>query len=341
MSEDVVVRQVPGRAAARARGRHGPRRGRRRARGHPARRRGVRVRQVRPASRGATAPTSPSRPPMTDLQRETIDFGGLRIAFDERVLRPRTWTENQSRWAAELLPALPGGRRPRAVLGRRPDRAARRRRQRPPARVRRHQPGRGGADPRRTPRPPAWRTAWRCARAGSTRSLEPGERFPLIIADPPWVPRAETQRFPEDPLLAIDGGDDGLIVVRECVAAIALHLAIGGVALLQLGPGDQAAAVTRLLGHTGLRPTETREFGERGVLLRIDASTHEPAPTKEDDHDRREPGSSVRHLHARRRPARRPPRLRHDAAARRGRLGSAEGPRRGHRACCVARSNSA
>ena len=40
---------------------------------------------------------------------ETIDFGGLRIAFDERVLRPRAWTENQSLWAAELLPSLPAG----------------------------------------------------------------------------------------------------------------------------------------------------------------------------------------------------------------------------------------
>ena len=40
---------------------------------------------------------------------ETIDFGGLRIAFDQRVLRPRAWTENQSLWAAELLPSLPPG----------------------------------------------------------------------------------------------------------------------------------------------------------------------------------------------------------------------------------------
>jgi methylase of polypeptide subunit release factors len=71
-------------------------------------------------------------------------------------------------------------------------------------------------------------------------------------------------------VLAIDGGDDGLSVVRECLTAIAKHLADGGVALLQLGPGDQAEAVTRLLAETQLSAGEAREFDDRGVLLRID-----------------------------------------------------------------------
>ncbi len=206
---------------------------------------------------------------MTDLQRETVDFGGLRIAFDERVLRPRTWTENQSRWAADLLPSLPpgdvlelcsgagqigllavsGGGRRLVCVDVNPAAAEL---------TRSNAEAAGLQD----------RLEMREGRIDEVLAAD--ETFPLIIADPPWVPRAETQRFPEDPLLAIDGGDDGLIVVRHCVTAIAAHLAMGGVALLQLGPGDQVAAVTRLLEHTGLRPTETREFGERGVLLRID-----------------------------------------------------------------------
>ena len=32
------------------------------------------------------------------------------------------------------------------------------------------------------------------------------ESFVGVIADPPWVPTAETGRFPQDPLMAIDGG---------------------------------------------------------------------------------------------------------------------------------------
>jgi len=40
---------------------------------------------------------------------ETLDFGGLQIAFDHRVLRPRDWTTAQSWWAASLVPHLPEG----------------------------------------------------------------------------------------------------------------------------------------------------------------------------------------------------------------------------------------
>jgi release factor glutamine methyltransferase len=206
---------------------------------------------------------------MTDLQRETVDFGGLQVAYDERVLRPRTWTENQSRWAAELLPDLPEGDVLELCCG----------------------AGQIGllavaGSERRLVcvdvNPVAAELTAANAQAAGLQDrvemregligevLAPAERFPLIIADPPWVRRDETQRFPEDPLLAIDGGDDGLRVVRECVSAIAAHLAEGGVALLQLGPGDQVEEVAGVLRGTPLLRGETREFGERGVLLRID-----------------------------------------------------------------------
>ncbi|MCW2847698.1 MAG: methyltransferase [Marmoricola sp.] len=206
---------------------------------------------------------------MTGLQRESIDFGGLEIAFDERVLRPRTWTENQSWWAAELLPDLPPGDVLELCSGA-------------------GQIGLlavAGTDRRLVcvdlnPAAAELTTA-NAAAAGRADLVEvregrisdvlaPGERFPMMIADPPWVRRADTQRFPEDPLLAIDGGDDGLTVVRECLTAIATHLAEGGVALLQLGPGDQAEQVSRLLAGTPLVPGESRAYGDRGVLLRID-----------------------------------------------------------------------
>jgi hypothetical protein len=59
-------------------------------------------------------------------------------------------------------------------------------------------------------------------------------------------------------------------VVRECLAAIGSHLGPGGVALLQLGPDGQAQAVADMLTDTALVAGETRDFGERGVLLRID-----------------------------------------------------------------------
>jgi methylase of polypeptide subunit release factors len=206
----------------------------------------------------------PTTPPA-----EIIDFGDLRIAFDRRLLRPRSWTENQSRWAAELLPSLPPG----TVLelcsgagqigllavagsGRRlvcvdvnPVAAE-------------YIAANAVAAGLRN------RVEIRLGRIGD--ALAPRERFPLIIADPPWVPRPDTARFPEDPLQAIDGGEDGMGVVRECLAAIESHLGPGGVALLQLGPGDQVGAVAEMLEDTALVAGETRDFGERGALLRID-----------------------------------------------------------------------
>ncbi|MCW2761747.1 MAG: methyltransferase small [Marmoricola sp.] len=207
---------------------------------------------------------------MTDLRRQTMDFGGLEIAFDERVLRPRTWTENQSRWAAELLPTLPRGDVLELCSG----------------------AGQIGllaiagserrlvcVDVNPAAADFTVSNALACnlhhrldMRQGPINEvLAPGERFPLVIADPPWVLRSETERFPEDPLGAIDGGEDGLSVVRECLTAIATHLTEGGVALLQLGPLGQVEAVSRLLADTHLQPGETREFGDRGVLLRLDA----------------------------------------------------------------------
>lgn len=71
--------------------------------------------------------------------------------------------------------------------------------------------------------------------ADLAEALQPEERFPIIIADPPWVPTASVGRFPEDPRSAIDGGPDGLDVTRACVQVIADHLSREGSAVVQLG----------------------------------------------------------------------------------------------------------
>lgn len=201
----------------------------------------------------------------------TLEFGGLQIDFDDRLLRPREWTTAQSWWAASLLSDVPDGEVLELCSG----------------------AGQIGllavaSSERRlvcvdvSPVAASY-TLSNAATAGmsdrvSVRTgricdvLERGETFPLIIADPPWVPRSQTERFPEDPLLAIDGGDDGLDVVHECVRAISAHLAPGGVALIQLGTNEQAEAVAEVLEGSGLRTGEVREYGDRGVLLRIDRS---------------------------------------------------------------------
>jgi release factor glutamine methyltransferase len=197
-------------------------------------------------------------------------FGPLRIGFDARVLRPREWTTAQSDWAADLLPRLPEGPVLELCAG----------------------AGQIGLlavlhSTRRLVCVDADETACHFARANAEgarmagrvevrhsrleQAVGPDETFPLIIADPPWVSRQDTGQFPDDPLTAIDGGDDGLVVARSCLQVIQDHLAPGGSAILQLGTAGQAAALDREppLSSQDLALVETREHS-RGVLVQID-----------------------------------------------------------------------
>ncbi|WP_445256904.1 methyltransferase domain-containing protein [Nocardioides aurantiacus] len=200
---------------------------------------------------------------------ETLSYGELEIAFDDRVLRPRPWTAAQSRWAADVARTAPDGPvlelcSGAGHIGLLAVHASGRRLvcvDANPAAVEltaRNAAAAGMADRVET------REGW------IREVLRPGETFPVVVADPPWVPAADTGRFPEDPLLAIDGGEDGLVVVREVLDALRRHLAPGGTALLQLGTTAQADAVATALQGSGLVPGELREYGDHGVLLRLD-----------------------------------------------------------------------
>lgn len=97
-------------------------------------------------------------------------------------------------------------------------------------------------------------------------AVRPDERFAVVVADPPWVPTAETSRFPEDPPLAIDGGADGLDLARLCLRVAAAHLLPDGDVLLQVGTRAQADLIA---GECrALTMVEVRT-GERGVLARF------------------------------------------------------------------------
>lgn len=202
-------------------------------------------------------------------REEAMAFGSLEIRFDSRVLRPRPWTADQSRWAASMVLSAPDGPvlelcsgagqiglltialapRPLVCVDLNPVACAFTRR---------------NADA-------ACLGDLVSVREGRIDEvLEPREGFALVVADPPWVPRSDTGRFPEDPLLAIDGGDDGLEVAWACIAAASEHLLPGGTAILQLGTTEQAATIGSGLARYGdLVLTEVRA-GERGVLVRLD-----------------------------------------------------------------------
>ncbi|MEG9224807.1 class I SAM-dependent methyltransferase [Aeromicrobium sp. Sec7.5] len=201
---------------------------------------------------------------MTELEkdaavpaRDRLAFGPLDIVFDDSVLVPRPWTIAQSTWARELLESAPAGGVLELCSG----------------------AGHIGlasvhATDRRLVQvdrdPHACDLARENAAAAGVAAeircgslsevLRDDDRFALVIADPPWVPSAGVEVFPDDPVWAIDGGDDGLDVARECVRVAARHLAPDGVVLLQVGSPEQFAQLDDTLRECGLAAIEVRSL---------------------------------------------------------------------------------
>lgn len=84
--------------------------------------------------------------------------------------------------------------------------------------------------------------------------LRAGEQFEVVVSNPPYVPRAElpglSAEVRREPALALDGGEDGLDVIRRIVAGAPSWLAPGGLLALEIGDG-QGERVRSLLEGAG------------------------------------------------------------------------------------------
>src|SRR3954463_7912562 len=172
-------------------------------------------------------------------------FGPLVVEYDARVLAPRPWTLVQSEWAAALcLDVGPGPLlEPWAGAGQ-IGLAAAVLADRDLVQVEADPVAAGYA--RRNARRAGWGDRVEVRTERLEEALRPGELFPLILADPPYLPTADTERWPEDPRTAIDGGPDGLAVTRACLVVAAAHLSRDGRLLLQVAGPDQAGRVDEL-----------------------------------------------------------------------------------------------
>lgn len=203
--------------------------------------------------------------------REPHRFGGLVIdAGNNGVIRPRPWTVAQAEWAADLMVARPRGPVLELFAG----------------------AGHIGLElvrrtGRRLVQVDASFEACRWARhnaaqngladcvsvrnAPVTRALTRRETFQLILADPPYVPSAEVNRYPDDPRVAIDGGTDGLDLVRQTLELAHRHAAWGAPLVLQVRGPRQALAVRNLLRASPELPLgieQIRAFGvDRALVL--------------------------------------------------------------------------
>jgi release factor glutamine methyltransferase len=192
-------------------------------------------------------------------------FRGLRIRLTDDVLVPRPETELLAEWALELLPRPAPGRRPLAVdvgagsgciacalAAERPD-----------------------LDVVATDVSPAAATVAR----GNAAALGLGARVRVLVADllegvgaaradlvvsnPPYGSSAflaglEVEVSRHEPRAAIDGGSDGLALIRRLVVAAPARLRASGALVLETAGAVQAGDAARLMRAAGFAGVATR-----------------------------------------------------------------------------------
>lgn len=99
-----------------------------------------------------------------------------------------------------------------------------------------------------------------------------GRRYDLIVSNPPYVSAGEMGALPDEyrrePALALDGGADGMDIVRRILEHARGHLRPGGVLVVEVGAGRAALETA----FPELSPTwlETSAGGDQVFLLERD-----------------------------------------------------------------------
>lgn len=194
--------------------------------------------------------------PMAYLRGEQ-DFHGLALRSDARALAPRPDTETLVDWAIERLAELPGDARvidlgtgsgaiALALLAAVPTlRLSASDASEAALSLARENAHRLGLRPRFL--------------LGDWLQAAPGERFELIVSNPPYIEAADPHlaALRHEPLSALASGADGLDDIRRIVAQSREALLQGGWLLLEHGH-DQAPAVQALLREAGFEAVDGR-----------------------------------------------------------------------------------
>jgi ribosomal protein L3 glutamine methyltransferase len=99
-----------------------------------------------------------------------------------------------------------------------------------------------------------------------------GERYELIVSNPPYVDAASMRRLPpewrHEPAVALAGGEDGLQVVARILMHARAHLMPRGIVVMEIGSGRPA--LERAFPQLSPIWLETRAGGDQVFLLERD-----------------------------------------------------------------------
>ncbi len=109
-------------------------------------------------------------------------------------------------------------------------------------------------------------------------ALRPDATFDLIVANPPYVPSAEIETLqPEvrdgDPRMALDGGPDGLVCIRQIAVVAPHHLRSGGRLMLEFGDGQDGAVRALFEGKFWNEPALGNDLAGQPRILVASRST--------------------------------------------------------------------
>lgn len=100
----------------------------------------------------------------------------------------------------------------------------------------------------------------------------PDKKYDLIITNPPYVNSTSMSKLPKEylaePQIALDGGSDGMDLVRKIVAGAAERLTDDGILIVEIGNEREFAEAA--FGHLGLTWLTTSAGDDMVFLLTAD-----------------------------------------------------------------------
>jgi release factor glutamine methyltransferase len=121
----------------------------------------------------------------------------------------------------------------------------------------------------------------RVAKGSWFKALPEGERFDVIVSNPPYVAERSVELEESvakwEPSEALLAGADGLDAIRELVAGAPDHLAAGGWLVLEIG-ADQGKAVSELYENAGFENIEIRKDLAGRDRIAVGKTGHERKP---------------------------------------------------------------